>query len=197
MCWKKWPLGLDSNAAFAATWFKIYIILSFHSFSFEINHFHSFWMWVAALPYEMPCLWCKSNEKKPAIKSLCVCDFCQSKPASRTDMLPNLGYFIKLLKTIIKTKSGLKFWHLNLLELSRLAPFIYIKCQWQNSIQLLCETHKFVWMLECRAFIARTVNMIYIVLCFYADFWERLYIWILSAPVKLGIDFFLVTKYNT
>ena len=55
------------------------------------------------------CLVCgaRGMKKRPAIKSLCPCDFCQSKPAFRTDMLPNLGYFIKLLKTIIKTKSVL------------------------------------------------------------------------------------------
>ena len=51
-------------------------------------------------------------------------------------------------------------------------------------------------MLECRAFIARTVNMIYIGLCFYVDFWERLYICISSTSIKLSIDFFQVTKHN-
>ena len=65
-------------------------------------------------------------------------------------------------------------------------------------------------MLECRAFIATTVNMIYMIqviymiymiqydlgLCFYVDFWERLYICISSTSVKLGIDFFQVTKHN-
>ena len=51
-------------------------------------------------------------------------------------------------------------------------------------------------MLECRVFIARTANMIYIGLCFDVDFWERLHICILSTPVKLGVDFFVVTKYN-
>ena len=55
------------------------------------------------------CLVCgaRAMKKRPAIKSLCPCDFCQSNPAFHTDMLPNLGYFIKLLKTIIKTKSVL------------------------------------------------------------------------------------------
>ena len=38
--------------------------------------------------------------------------------------------------------------------------------------------------------------MIYIGLCFDVDFWERLHICILSTPVKLGVDFFVVTKYN-
>ena len=50
ICWKKWILGLDNNAAFAVV--EIYIC---YSFSFKINYFYSFYIfysfssWVATL----------------------------------------------------------------------------------------------------------------------------------------------------
>ena len=52
------------------------------------------------------CLVCGAREikQRPAIKILCVCDVCQSKPALHPDMLPDLAYFLKVLKTIIKIK---------------------------------------------------------------------------------------------
>ena len=48
--WRKCILGLDSNAAFAAKWLKIYKICSFVSFSFKINLFTAFKAFAAEWP---------------------------------------------------------------------------------------------------------------------------------------------------
>ena len=108
------------------------------------------------------------NRQRPASKTMYICGFYPSKLGLHPEMLPSLAYIIKLLKIIIKTKTGLLMY----VFLVVCIFMFYILANWYFNNHLtsplnladlpflftmLVTTICSFWVLECRA-LARPSN---------------------------------------
>ena len=95
---------------------------SFHNFSSEVNHFYSVWKWVAALSWQMSCLWCRRNQIKTSHQN--TVRLWRFAPWHASSKLSIFSQSTRNSELKIKM---LMIWYPNLLEVSRLASFCSCK----------------------------------------------------------------------